>query len=179
MTEIEPGAEIHADHPFATAAGGRGPVRRFRGRLAAPVTLWTAPGAGGDPAGLTVSSALVADGDPGRVFGVIDPESDLYEAIGEARVFTVQALTPSHRQLADRFAGVAPAPGGLFRTGERWRDTEWGPVLDEIGAWAGCRFAGARDAGWGRLVEGVVEHAALGNPTPPLLHHLGRYGELR
>ena len=177
MTEIEPGGEIHADHPFATSEADRIPVRRLRGRLAAPVTLWTAPGE--PPAGLTVASTLVVDGEPGRIFGVIDPEADLYEAITEAGVFTVQVLPPAYQELADRFAGVAPAPGGLFRGGEQWRETAWGPVLADVTTWAGCRFTGARGAGWGHLVEGVIQDVALGEAPAPLLYHRGRYRQLR
>ena len=56
---------IHSTDPFATPEEQRSPLRRLRGRLAAPVTLWTADGPAG-PAGLTVSSMLVAEGEPGR-----------------------------------------------------------------------------------------------------------------
>src|SRR6266536_511576 len=51
---------IGGQHPFATPAEWRSAARRFRGRLVAPVTVWTAGGTG-DGAGLTVSSVLVAD----------------------------------------------------------------------------------------------------------------------
>src|SRR5437762_3494451 len=106
---------IHGTDPFATPDVQRSPVRRLRGRLPAAVTLWTAPG----PAGLTVSSTLIADGEPGRVLGLIDDESELWSAIESAGRFAVIPLAPRHRQLADRFAGLMPAPGGLFR-GEAW-----------------------------------------------------------
>src|SRR5436305_10995250 len=101
---------IHSTDPFATPEGERSPVRRVRGRLAAPVTLWTAPG----PAGLTVSSVLIADGTPGRVLGLVDGESELWEAASSAGRFSVIPLTAEDRQLADRFAGLLPSPGGLF-----------------------------------------------------------------
>src|SRR5258706_11309084 len=103
---------IHAEDPFATPEGDRSPLRRLRGRLAAPVSLWTAPG----PAGLTVSSMLVADGEPGRVLGLVDDESQLWAAIEESGRFAVAPLRDRDRQLADRFAGLLPAPGGPFRT---------------------------------------------------------------
>src|SRR5437762_5272670 len=109
------GMSIHPEDPFATPEHLRSPVRRLRGRLPAAVTLWTAPG----PAGLTVSSTLIADGEPGRVLGLIDDESELWSAIESAGRFAVIPLAPRHRQLADRFAGLMPAPGGLFR-GEAW-----------------------------------------------------------
>ncbi|WP_433121898.1 flavin reductase family protein [Micromonospora sp. CA-246542] len=169
----EPGAEIHHTDPFAVPTGQRSPARRLRGRLAAPVTLWTAPG----PAGLTVSSTLVAEGEPDRLLGLIDPESDLWAAVEEAGRFAVAPLGPSHRQLADRFAGLFPAPGGLFATGG-WTDTPYGPVPSDAGGWAGCRLDTAREYGWGLLVEATIEAVDLVEDTTPLLHYRGRYHEL-
>ena len=72
---------IHATDPFATPDDARSPMRRLRGRLPAGVTMWTAYGREGRAAGLTVSSTVVADGDPGSVIGLIDEESELYEAV--------------------------------------------------------------------------------------------------
>ncbi|MEV0715735.1 flavin reductase family protein [Asanoa sp. NPDC050611] len=170
MNPIEPGAHIHASDPFATPEGARSPIRRFRGRLASPVTLWTAPG----PAGFTVSSTLVVDGDPGRLLGVLDDESDLWTALSDAGRFAVAPLGPDHRQLADRFAGLMPAPGGLFQTGD-WTQTAYGPVPADAGAWAGCRLDGAREFGWGLLVEATIEQVEIIGEVPPLIHYRGRY----
>jgi 3-hydroxy-9,10-secoandrosta-1,3,5(10)-triene-9,17-dione monooxygenase reductase component len=164
---------IHATDPFATPEEDRSPVRRFRGRLAAPVTLWTASG----PAGLTVSSTVVVDGAPGRVLGLVDDESELWAAAEAAGRFAVVPLEPRHRQLADRFAGLMPAPGGLFAQDE-WTPTEYGPVLADLTTWVGCRLDGARPYGWGLLVEATVERVELGPPGDPLVHHRGRYREL-
>nr|WP_091265240.1 flavin reductase family protein [Micromonospora chaiyaphumensis] len=166
----EPGAEIHHTDPFAVPAGQRSPVRRLRGRLAAPVTLWTAPG----PAGLTVSSTLVAEGEPDRLLGLVDPESDLWAAVEEAGRFAVAPLGPQHRQLADRFAGLFPSPGGLFAL-DSWTETPYGPVPADAGGWAGCRLDTAREYGWGLLVEATVETVDLAEETTPLLHYRGRY----
>lgn len=165
---------IHGTDPFATPEEGRSPVRRLRGRLPAAVTLWTAPG----PAGLTVSSTLVADGEPGRVLGLVDDESELWSAIEAAGRFAVVPLGPEHRQLADRFAGLMPAPGGLFAAAA-WHDTGYGPVPADLATWAGCRLDGARPYGWGLLVEATIEQVELGAPADPLVHHRGRYHELR
>jgi 3-hydroxy-9,10-secoandrosta-1,3,5(10)-triene-9,17-dione monooxygenase reductase component len=157
--------------PFATPEEEKSPVRRLRGRLASPVTLWTAPG----PAGLTVSSMLVADGDPGRVLGLIDAESDLWDAVETSGMFAVAPLGPGERQVADRFAGLMPAPGGLFVEGS-WRETSYGPVRD--GLWAGCRLVGSRPCGWALLVEGVIETISTDAAPGPLIHYRGRYREL-
>jgi 3-hydroxy-9,10-secoandrosta-1,3,5(10)-triene-9,17-dione monooxygenase reductase component len=168
-----PGARIHADDPFATPESDKSDVRRLRGRLAAPVTLWTAPDPG-RPAGLTVSSILVADGDPGRVLGLIDEESDLWTAAERAGRFAVAALTPADRYLADRFAGLSPSPGGLFATGD-WTPTGYGPVPAHVGTWAGCRLESARPCGWALLVEAVIEVVTAGPGPVPLVHYRGRY----
>jgi 3-hydroxy-9,10-secoandrosta-1,3,5(10)-triene-9,17-dione monooxygenase reductase component len=165
-----PGGRIHHSDPFATPEADRSPVRRLRGRLAAPVTLWTAPG----PAGLTVSSTVIADGDPARVLGIVDEESDFWATAEEAGRFSVAPLTPSDRQLADRFAGLMPAPGGLFAAGG-WRDTGYGPVAGHLTSWAGCRLDGAEPCGWGLLVRGTVETVEIGMDAAPLVHYRGRY----
>ena len=173
MNPVGPGAEIHASDPFATPVDQRSATRRLRGRLIAPVTLWTTPG----PAGLTVSSVLVADGEPGRVLGLIDDESDFSAAVERAGRFAVIPLGPDDQQLADRFAGLMPAPGGLFATGG-WTPTEFGPVPAAAPTWAGCRVESDRECGWARLVTGVIESALL-DPSPTALGYFrGRYRRL-
>lgn len=173
MSFDEPGGRIHSTDPFAVPETGKSSVRRLRGRLASPVTLWTAPG----PAGLTVSSTLVADGEPGRLLGLIDDESDFFDAAVSAGRFAVVPLTPADRQLADRFAGLFPAPGGLFSIGA-WRETAFGPVPASAGTWAGCRLDSERPCGWARLLDGVIETVYTGAESSPLIHYRGRYTEL-
>ncbi|MEV4507919.1 flavin reductase family protein [Dactylosporangium sp. NPDC049525] len=164
---------IHASDPFATPDDLRSPLRRFRGRLPAAVSLWTA-GGGSTAAGLTVSSMLVADGDPGRVAGLVDDESELWTAIEATGRFAVTPLAEGDNQLAERFAGLMPAPGGLFATGD-WDDTEFGPVPRGY-PWAGCDLDGAREFGWSLLVEATIQRVELAQAAAkPLLHHRGRY----
>jgi flavin reductase (DIM6/NTAB) family NADH-FMN oxidoreductase RutF len=185
VIEPQPGARIHATDPFATPEHERSPVRRLRGRLPAAVTLWTATDPDGGPAGLTVSSTLVADGEPARLIGLLDPESELFEAAEAAGRFAVAPLRAEDRQLADRFAGLMPAPGGHFANDHdgagseaRWRDTPYGPVLAGLDTWAGCRLDGTRPLGWGLLVEATIEHVEIGSHVDPLLHFRGRYRKL-
>ncbi len=139
------------------------------------MTLWTA-GHPPEAAGLTVSSMLVAAGDPGRLFGLLDPEADLVDALATTDRLAVSILGWPHRALADAFAGVAPAPGGPFRLGT-WQQTDWGPAPTDGLGWAGCRLAGEpRGAGWSLLVEATIEHVELPDAdAQPLLHRRGRY----
>ncbi len=123
-----------------------------------------------------MSSCLVADGEPGRVLGLIDDESELWTAISRSGKFAVSVLTPADQQLADRFAGLLPSPGGLFRQGDRWIDTPFGPVHGDT--WVGCQLADSRQTGWSLLVEGVIDKIELGPRAEPLLHHTGSYRQL-
>lgn len=169
---------IHPDHPFQVPTDQRDPVRRWRGRLGGTVSLWTS-GVGTGPrgrAGLTVSSVQVVAGDPGHVIGLLDPDSTLAERLLESRTGVVQLLEWSHRDLADAFAGVAPAPGGVFTLGE-WVDTEWGPRLADATSWAGVRLVDSEPVqiGWSILVDAVIEHLELVDERQPLVHRRGRY----
>lgn len=163
---------IHTEHPFLPAEGDRDPLRQIRGRMPSPVTVWTS-GSGAGRTGLTVSSVLVADGDPGHVLGLIDADSDFWASAPESVV--VNVLGEGHRYLADAFAGTAPAPGGPFTLGE-WTDSEWGPVLAGSAGWIGVRLSDVDPStiGWGLLVDCLVERVELGD-TDALIHVRGRY----
>ncbi len=171
---------IHAEHPFLDPEPERDPVRRLRGRIGGAVTLWTT-GTGPRRSGLTVSSMLVAAGEPSRVLGLVDPDSDLATGVADTGTAVVALLQWEHRDLADAFAGVAPAPGGVFRLGT-WTQTEWGPLLDGASAWAGIRLAPGepggqvgREVGWSLLLDGAVQHVEILGEGTPLVHRRGRY----
>lgn len=164
---------IHDSHPFLGPEGERDPVRRLRGRLGGAVSLWTA-GSEADRAGLTVSSLMVAGGDPGRVLGLLDPDADLTEVLQETGRAVVQLLQWSHRDLADAFAGVAPAPGGPFRMGA-WVQTGHGPRLGSAPTWALVRLESQVSVGWSTLVTCRVEEVVVGDEDEPLVHRRGRY----
>ena len=68
-----PGSALRYGHPWADLPSERDPIRRARARLPAPVTVWTA----GDTewAGLTVSSLVLAQGEPGRLVGLVTHET--------------------------------------------------------------------------------------------------------
>lgn len=169
---------IHTEHPFLDPEGDRRPARRLRGRLPAPVTVWaSAAPQDGHRAGLTVSSLLVADGEPARVLGLVDAESELWPVLLASGACAVSLLGPDDRQVADACAGLAPSPGGVFRTGT-WADTAWGPVLADR-SFVGARLAAEpREVGWSLLVELAVEQVELldpGRDPGALAYHRGGY----
>ena len=165
---------IHSTHPFADDRPD--PVRRLRGRLGGAVTLWTA-GEGADRAGLTVTSLMAALGEEARLLALLDPDSDLLETLRDTGTAVVQLLSWPDRQLAEAFAGTAPAPGGPFRQAE-FVSTAHGPRLSSATTWADVRLDGEREVGWSVEVSVVVEHAEVGEDDDPLLHRRGRFHRL-
>ena len=162
---------IHDEHPFRDPEPD--PVRRLRGRVGGTVSLWTS-GDEADRAGLPVTSFLVAAGDDARVLGLLDPDADLTERLLASGRGVVQLLTWEDRDLAEKFAGTAPAPGGMFTHAE-FAKTEWGPRLASARTWAGVRLETTQSVGWSTLVTTVVEHLEVGDDEEPLRHHRGRY----
>lgn len=171
------GVTIHSGHPFATPEPDRDPVRRVRGRLGGTVTVW-ASGTGAARAGLTVSSLVVALGEPARVIGLLDPESDLAERLLAEGTTVVSVLDWEHRRLGGMFAGTDPAPGGAFAHAD-FEDTPWGPRLAAAAA-LGCRLESSREVGWSVEVCCVVEQAWIegDDAGEPMVHHRGRYRRL-
>lgn len=172
---------IHSEHPFLPPESERDPVRRLRGRLGGAVSLWTSGGGDtpGARAGLPVASLLVATGEPAHILALVDQDADLTERLRQTRTAVVHLLEWQHRNLADAFAGAAPAPGGAFRLG-RWTDSTWGPVLSGASAWAGVRLGAdpPTPVGWSLLVDTTVEYVEIGEESAPLGHRRGRYHRL-
>ncbi|MGV8850701.1 MAG: flavin reductase family protein [Propionibacteriaceae bacterium] len=162
---------IHDEHPFADPPASRDPLRQFRGRLPAPVTV-VATGSGSSRAGLTVSSVLLAPGEPGQLVTLIDPDSDVGSSLEHGTKITVSVLGPDDMYLAEAFAGLAPAPGGRFRLGS-WAQTDWGPAIDGA-PWLGAKVTDLRPMGWSLEVTARVEHVEPA-VIDPLVHVRGRY----
>ena len=162
---------IHDTHPFADPDPD--PVRRLRGRVGGAVALVTA-GDSASRAGLTVSSLMVANGDPAYVLMLVDPDSDLADVVVRTGRAVVQLLSWSHRDLAEVFAGSAPAPGGPWRTAD-FVDTPWGPRLADASTWVGLSLESVGDVGWSSLLTCVVQDVAVGEDDAPLVHRRGRY----
>jgi 3-hydroxy-9,10-secoandrosta-1,3,5(10)-triene-9,17-dione monooxygenase reductase component len=167
---------IHSDNPFVDDPDSRDPIRRFRGRLSAPVTIFTSVG-GENRTGLTVSSLMVIEGEPGRVEAVVGPTTDLWDAVAETGRFVVHVCGERHRQFAEVFAGLRPSPGGIF-AGLTVTDSEWGPVIGEIADRAYCSFESRRELGYAGLVTGRIDHVELGDFTNPLAYFRGQYRSL-
>nr|WP_156611989.1 flavin reductase family protein [Auraticoccus cholistanensis] len=150
-------------------------MRRLRGRLPSPVTVWTC-GEGAGREGWTLSSVLLADGDPGQVLGLLDADSDLAEELLPGTPLVVNVLAAGQGPVADAFARLAPSPGGPFRTGS-WQQSEHGPRLVGAQGWVSARVLAEEplQAGWFRLVRAAVDAVEVDPTVGGLVHHRGRY----
>lgn len=161
---------IHTEHPFLDPSDS---VRRLRGRLGGAVTLW-ASGETRSRAGLTVSSVMLAGGEPGRLLALVDPDSDLRDVLESTGRAVVHLLRWEHRDLAEVFAGQMPSPGGQFTTGE-WEQTDHGPRLLTALTWAAVEAESFDSVGWSELVVARIVDVVVGEDDSPLEHRRGRY----
>lgn len=158
--------------PFLAPEAERDAARRLRGRLALPVTVWTAWSAGRRAVGLTVSSTLLAEGDPPMVVGLLNPLTELCTAVQETGRFIVHVLAADQVRLADQMAGRYP--DDPFR-GVSITESEHGPILGDVRTRATCRFRGQHDTGWSVTVTGSIEAMELGPAERPLIHYRSGY----
>ena len=164
---------IHSDHPFVPDPAERDETRRFRGRLCSPVTIVTA-GSRDEPAGLTVSSLMVIEGDRPQLQAVIGPTTDLWYAIEETQRFVVHVCPEDHGPRSDVFAGLRPSPGGPFAAVEI-EGSDWGPVITDIGDRAYCQATSMSEVGYSGLVSAEVVRFELTEMASPLVYFRGRY----
>lgn len=167
---------IHSEDPFEVPVEQRDPVRRLRGRLTAPVTILTA---GEDrPAGLTVSSVLIVEGEPPRAAALVGAGADLVDVVEGTRKFLIHVLAHGSERTAEVFAGLRPAPGGMFRAVET-ETTGWGPLISGVEDWAGCRLEELRPLGDQLLMVGRIEELSVGDLVDPLVYFRGAYRRLQ
>jgi len=153
MSDGPGGASLHYGNPWADPPQAREPLRRWRGHLVLPVTVWLAGGAAGAGlVGLTVSSLLVGQGEPPVLAGLISPSSELADALSISAQFVVHLVGAGQRRLAQHFAGELPAPPELLAS----RLSPHGPVLEALNDRIFCRVTSSKPFGWSLLVEAEV-----------------------
>lgn len=167
---------IHDENPFVDEPDLRDPVRRYRGRLAAPVTVVTS-GSADDRTGLTVSSLNVIEGEPGIIQIVIGPTTDLWTVTRSSGAFVVHILESGDRHLAEVFAGLRPSPGGVF-AGLDLIDSDHGPIIVRLANRAFCRFVERHELGYSGIVTGEIEAIETVGLDDPLVHFRGGYRSL-
>ena len=166
-----PGSALRYGNPWADPPSERDPIRRARARLPAPVTVWTAGER--EWAGLTVSSLMVVQGQPGRLVGLVGPDTDLAEAMEGTGAFVVHLLAdrPEHRRLAQHFSGSLSADPELLQV----EPSPHGPRLLAAPDQLDCRVSSHHPFGWSELVEAEIEEVRLGPPRSGLIWYRSEF----
>lgn len=143
--------------------------------MPAPVSIWTSE-ACGQRDGWTISSVMIADGEPAEIIALVDEDCDWWDLFSETGLACVNILGPGQGGIADAFARVAPSAGGVFRTGE-WQDSSHGPRLTGAAAWAGVSLVTTdpEHSGWGLLVRAQVDWIEIAEGIEALEHRKGHY----
>ena len=172
---VEDGRWRFGDDPYVAPLSERDPATRLRGRLAAPVTVWTTYDESGEAVGVTISSLVVLSGDHPAVLGVLQPLSEFWEAAQESGRFVVHVLPAGELRLAEAFAGrypgASPFPPATARS-------DWGPVLPQPMTRAYCRPERVLDEDGPVLVRAAIDDLELQDDADPLVHFRGRYFSL-
>ena len=121
-----------------------------------------------------MSSIVVAEGEPPRLYFLIGTTTDLFIAMEETGRFVVHVCESRHRVLADVFAGLRPSPGGLF-SGVPVEASPWGPVLSDFSTRAFCDYQGGVEESFSFVAAGTIAELELADITDPLLYFRGQY----
>jgi flavin reductase (DIM6/NTAB) family NADH-FMN oxidoreductase RutF len=150
--------------------------QRFRdvlGNYPTGVTVVTAVAADGQPAGMAVGSFTSVSLDPPLVAFLPDKSSTSFPRIRTATSFCVNVLAADQESVcrvfatrgADKFAGLA------------WTPTRSGaPRIDGAAAWIDCEFESIQEAGDHYLVIGRVRELDSEGERLPLVFFQGGYG---
>lgn len=145
--------------------------RRVLARYAAGVTVVTTKGADDKPYGLTATAFTSVSLEPPLVLVCIGKASESYAHFEAQRIFAVNFLRHSQRELSQHFA----ASGGDKFAHVRWTSHATGaPVLLDALGWVDCRITASHDAGDHTIHIGEVL-AADAHDDGPLLYYAGKY----
>lgn len=149
---------------------------RFRtvlGNHPTGVSVVTAIDADGEPAGMVVGTFVSVSLNPPLIGFLPDRASTSFPRIRTADGFCVNVLAEGQEDLCrtfaarggDKFAGVpwSPAPSGA-------------PRLDGVAAWIDCTFHSVSEAGDHHLVMGRVQELDSPGDRAPLVFLRGRLG---
>jgi flavin reductase len=134
------------------------------------------------PAGLGGATATavtsVSDAPPSLLL-CLNQTSATLRRIRENGVFSVNVLSNAQEDVATVFAGATGLDGAdRFRASHGWRMGDGPPMLDTALATFCCRLTEMTPVGSHIVIIGMVEKAATGAQTPPLLYFRRGYRAL-
>ena len=132
--------------------------------------------------GLTATAVCSVSAEPPQLLICVNKSASAHDSIGEAGLFCVNILSPEHRKIAERFAGMDGVEGDdrFVGMGE-WSSLSTGaPVLKGCPVSFDCRLVTRVAAGTHTIYIGEIVDIALEPQAHPLLYADGSFvhGEL-
>jgi len=149
-------------------------LRAVMGSYPTGVTVITAIGKDGEPAGMTVGTFTSVSLDPPLVAFLPDRSSTSFPRIRTASSFCVNVLAADQEDVCRAFA----TRGGDKFAGVAWTPTSSGaPRIDGVAAWVDCDFESVQEAGDHWFVLGRVRQLDASGERLPLVFYQGGYGK--
>ncbi|HEY8336985.1 MAG TPA: flavin reductase family protein [Tardiphaga sp.] len=151
---------------------------KFRSIMRNPVSsvAVVATGIGGNRSGCTVTAVCSLSDTPPSLVVCLNRQSTVHRAILESRQFTLNYLTESQQDDADRLAGRSGAHGDGKFMAERWTTGPYDlPCLRNALAVLVCDLANVTEFGSHSILCGTIREAKLQHQARPLLYGQGRY----
>ena len=127
--------------------------------------------------GLTATAVCSVSAEPPQLLVCVNKTASAHDPIGDAGFFCVNVLSPQHRKLAERFAGMDGVEGD-----ERFTDMgEWStlttsaPVLKGCPVSFDCRLVSELAAGTHTIYIGQIVDIALDADAVPLVYADGNF----
>lgn len=127
--------------------------------------------------GLTATAVCSVSADPPQILVCVNKTASAHDPIGEAGLFCVNILSPQHRKIAERFAGMDGVEGDeRFHDLGEWSNLTTGaPVLQGCPVSFDCKLVTKLSAGTHTIYIGQIVDIALDAAAVPLVYADGNF----
>jgi flavin reductase (DIM6/NTAB) family NADH-FMN oxidoreductase RutF len=127
--------------------------------------------------GLTATAVCSVSAEPPQLLVCVNKSASAHDPIGHAGFFCVNILSPQHRKIAERFAGMDGVEGDeRFRDMGEWTTLSTGaPVLLGCPVSFDCKLVAELSAGTHTVYIGQIIDLALDPAAHPLLYADGAF----
>ena len=127
--------------------------------------------------GLTATAVCSVSAEPPQLLVCVNKTASAHDPIGEAGFFCVNILSPGHRKIAERFAGMDGVEGDeRFRDMGEWSELATGaPVLKGCPVSFDCKLVSELAAGTHTIYIGQIVDIALDAAAVPLVYADGNF----
>jgi flavin reductase (DIM6/NTAB) family NADH-FMN oxidoreductase RutF len=127
--------------------------------------------------GLTATAVCSVSAEPPQLLVCVNKTASAHDPIGEAGFFCVNVLSPQHRKLAERFAGMDGVEGDeRFHDMGEWSSLSTGaPVLKGCPVSFDCRLVTKVAAGTHTVYIGEIVDLTFDHTAPALLYADGMF----